>query len=96
MASGPQPASIEDALASFDSVPLFMKSLPQEDTDDTVLSALQSLVHDGTPDGRSILLSRLNSSSESPKRSRKISRNKEMIILKADDTVKRWDFIPKA
>lgn len=51
MASGPQPASVEDTLAAFDSVPLFMKSLPQGDTDDTVLSALQSLAHEGTPDG---------------------------------------------
>lgn len=51
---GPQPLSskeTKDKLAAFDSVPLFMKSLPSEDTDDTVVAALQSLVHEGTPDG---------------------------------------------
>lgn len=47
----PQPASIDETLASFDSVPLFMKSLPQDDTDNEALDALQSLVFDGTPDG---------------------------------------------
>lgn len=47
----PQPASFEEKLKAFDSVPLFMKSLPDNDTDDMMLSALQSLVHDGTPDG---------------------------------------------
>lgn len=49
--AGPQPASINDKLSALDSVPLFMKSLPQEDVDDPMLSALQSLAHDGTPDG---------------------------------------------
>jgi hypothetical protein len=47
----PQPASVDETLASFDSVPLFMKSLPQDDTDNEALDALQSLVFDGTPDG---------------------------------------------
>jgi hypothetical protein len=47
----PQPASIDETLASFDSVPLFMKSLPQGDTDNDILGALQSLAFDGTPDG---------------------------------------------
>ncbi|KAH9947251.1 40S ribosomal protein S7 [Amylocystis lapponica] len=49
---GPQPQRIdvEEKLASFDSVPLFMKSLPTESTDDPVVGALQSLVFDGTPD----------------------------------------------
>lgn len=50
---GPQPLSskeTKDKLAAFDSVPLFMKSLPSENTDDTVVAALQSLVHQGTPD----------------------------------------------
>ena len=40
-----------DALAAFDSVPLFMKSLPEDDANDTALSALQSLIYEGTPDG---------------------------------------------
>jgi small subunit ribosomal protein S7e len=48
----PQPPAIEDKLAALDSVPLFMKSLPTEDADDTVISALQSLAYEGTPDGR--------------------------------------------
>jgi hypothetical protein len=47
----PQPASIDEALASLDSVPLFMKSLPQDDTENEAVSALQSLAFDGTPDG---------------------------------------------
>jgi hypothetical protein len=49
---GPQPLSLEGKLAAFDSVPLFMKSLPDEDADDSVVAALQSLVHEGTPDGK--------------------------------------------
>ena len=40
-----------ETLASFDLVPLFMKSLPEETGEDSALAALQSLVHDGTPDG---------------------------------------------
>lgn len=51
---GPQPLSskeIEDKIAAFDSVPLFMKSLSNEDTDDIMVAALQSLAHEGTPDG---------------------------------------------
>jgi small subunit ribosomal protein S7e len=47
----PQPPSIDEKLASFDSVPLFMKSLPEDDTDNDALGALQSLAFDGTPDG---------------------------------------------
>jgi len=39
----------EEALASFDSVPLFMKSLP-DDEEDPTLAALQSLIYEGTPD----------------------------------------------
>ncbi|KIM83927.1 hypothetical protein PILCRDRAFT_818954 [Piloderma croceum F 1598] len=46
----PQPASIDEALASLDSVPLFMKSLPQDDTENEAVCALQSLAFDGTPD----------------------------------------------
>lgn len=51
---GPQPsavANVDEALARFDDTPLFMKSLPEDDTDNVALSALQSLVHEGTPDG---------------------------------------------
>ena len=49
----PEPASTEKKLKEFDSVPLFMRSLPEpgELTDDTAISALQSLIHEGTPDG---------------------------------------------
>ena len=47
----PQPASLEGKLQEFDSVPLFMRSLPEDDTDDIAVSALQSLAHEGTPDG---------------------------------------------
>ncbi|KAF5363738.1 hypothetical protein D9756_000603 [Leucocoprinus leucothites] len=50
---GPQLAperNIGDVLAGFDDVPLFMKSLPGEDTENTAISALQSLAYEGTPD----------------------------------------------
>ncbi|KAK2459612.1 hypothetical protein APHAL10511_008367 [Amanita phalloides] len=53
MITGPQPLSgdaIAKNLAAFDSIPLFMKSLPSEETDNSALAALQSLAHDGTPD----------------------------------------------
>lgn len=52
--AGPQPLSkelLQEKLAAFDSVPLFMKTLPGEDTEDAVLAALQDLAHEGTPDG---------------------------------------------
>ena len=51
---GPVPKSSkteEEVLAAFDSIPLFMKSLPEEDNRDPALSALQSLIYEGTPDG---------------------------------------------
>jgi len=49
---GPEKPSREaEALASFDSVPLFMKSLPEDSSQDIALAALQSLVHEGTPNG---------------------------------------------
>jgi hypothetical protein len=51
MATGPQPPSFNDQLASLESLPLFMSSLPDDPADNPALSALQSLVHDGTPDG---------------------------------------------
>jgi len=53
-AVGPAPKQSkteEEILAAFDSVPLFMKNLPEEDNQDTALSALQSLIYEGTPDG---------------------------------------------
>ncbi|KAK0453289.1 40S ribosomal protein S7 [Armillaria borealis] len=48
---GPQPLhrNVEEKLAELDSVPLFMKSLP-EDTDDVAIAALQELAYEGTPD----------------------------------------------
>ncbi|CAA7259472.1 unnamed protein product [Cyclocybe aegerita] len=51
--AGPElkPRPTEDSvLASFDSIPLFMKSLPEEDGEDATLAALQSLIYEGTPD----------------------------------------------
>ncbi|KAG6850155.1 hypothetical protein H0H93_000282 [Arthromyces matolae] len=50
--SGPEAPvkDLEATLAAFDNIPLFMKSLPTDDTEDSSLAALQSLVHDGTPD----------------------------------------------
>ena len=49
----PQQISYEQKMKEFDSVPLFMRSLPDSEalTDDTAISALQSLAHEGTPDG---------------------------------------------
>lgn len=47
----PQPAVIDDKLKAFDSVPLFMKSLPSDDVDDTMVNAIQSLIYEGPPDG---------------------------------------------
>lgn len=48
----PLPArSAEEALAAFDSVPLFMKSLPEDGLGDAAMDALQSLVYEGTSDG---------------------------------------------
>lgn len=49
----PQPADVamDEKIAAFDSVPLFMKSLPEGGLNDPVVSALQSLAHEGTPDG---------------------------------------------
>ncbi|KAF4619617.1 hypothetical protein D9613_005433 [Agrocybe pediades] len=49
---GPSPKQVneQEALASFDSIPLFMKSLPDEENLDPTVSALQSLIYEGTPD----------------------------------------------
>ncbi|RPD67088.1 40S ribosomal protein S7 [Lentinus tigrinus ALCF2SS1-7] len=46
----PQPIPLDEKLAAFDNVPLFMKSLPEDSSEDVALSALQALVHEGTPD----------------------------------------------
>ncbi|KAI0260525.1 hypothetical protein BC834DRAFT_1044554 [Gloeopeniophorella convolvens] len=46
----PQPASFDAHLAALDEHPLFMRALPPDADDNPALSALQSLVHDGTPD----------------------------------------------
>lgn len=47
----PEVPSFEEKLKEFDSIPLFMRSLPEEGVDDVAISALQSLVYEGTPDG---------------------------------------------
>lgn len=51
----PKPAEVsyEEKLAGFDETPLFMKTLPEDIFENPAVSALQSLVHDGTPDGES-------------------------------------------
>ena len=41
-------------LSGFDEVPLFMKTLPGDETENVALSALQDLAYEGTPDGGSI------------------------------------------
>lgn len=46
-----QTGNIDAVLAEFDNIPLFMKSLPEDDSENVALSALQSLAHEGTPDG---------------------------------------------
>ncbi|TFK94731.1 40S ribosomal protein S7 [Polyporus arcularius HHB13444] len=46
----PQRIPLDEKLAAFDNVPLFMKSLPEDSTDDVAISALQSLAYEGTPD----------------------------------------------
>ncbi|KZT71606.1 hypothetical protein DAEQUDRAFT_665966, partial [Daedalea quercina L-15889] len=46
----PQPAPVEEKMAAFDSVPLFMKSLPEDALGDPTVAALQSLAYEGTPD----------------------------------------------
>ena len=52
----PQPLEVnaEEKLAEFDAVPLFMKSLPDDAVDDPIISALQSLAYEGTPDGEDL------------------------------------------
>ncbi|KAJ3539257.1 hypothetical protein NM688_g6393 [Phlebia brevispora] len=49
----PQPlpdVNLDEKLAEFEKLPLFMKSLPEDAADNPVISALQSLAHEGTPD----------------------------------------------
>ena len=48
----PNAKSPEEKLAELESLPLFMKSIPEDPSDDPVISALQSLAHEGTPDGK--------------------------------------------
>ena len=48
----PNAKSPEEKLAELESLPLFMKSIPEDPSDDPVIGALQSLVHEGTPDGK--------------------------------------------
>ena len=85
MTAGPQPLS-DDALAKklaeFDSIPLFMKSLPSDEADDGALAALQSLAHDGDPDGQSnsLRVFCLYNLIIGAKRLLKISKNKGMSI----------------
>lgn len=43
-------SSLEEKIAALQSTPLFMKSLPSEESNDPVIQALQSLAFDGTPD----------------------------------------------
>ena len=50
----PRPTE-EEALAALESIPLFMKSLPEDDIQNPTLSALQSLIYEGTPDGGSVI-----------------------------------------
>ena len=52
MVAGPQPPSFNEQFASLELLPLFMSSPPDDSADNMLLSALQSLVRDGTPDGR--------------------------------------------
>jgi hypothetical protein len=61
--TGPSPVpkdTIDEKLAAFDNVPLFMKSLPEDASDDPTMMALQSLAHEGTPEGMSTFLNFLN------------------------------------
>ncbi|KAG1773889.1 40S ribosomal protein S7 [Suillus occidentalis] len=43
-------SSLEEKIVALQSTPLFMKSLPSEESNDPVIQALQSLAFDGTPD----------------------------------------------
>ena len=72
-----------------ESLPLFMSSPSDEPTDSPALSALQSLVHDGTTDSRFVpsrVPRRWCSHESVRKRSRRTSRNKETKISGESDT----------
>lgn len=76
-------------MAAFDSVPLFMKSLPEDALDDHTVAALQSLAHDGTPDGMCMLSKLYYSLFIHMQRSRKTLRSKAILISRARDTATR-------
>jgi hypothetical protein len=42
---------LQAKLSAMDSVPLFMKSLPEDDSENPMIAALQDLTYEGTPDG---------------------------------------------
>jgi len=50
----PEKRNDDNTLIGFDEVPLFMKTLPSDKTENVALSALQDLAYEGTPDGGSI------------------------------------------
>ncbi|ESK93745.1 40s ribosomal protein s7 [Moniliophthora roreri MCA 2997] len=53
MAEGPQPVdsqTLQEKLDELDNIPLFMKSLPEDEADNPTIAALQSLAHEGPPD----------------------------------------------
>jgi hypothetical protein len=94
MATRPQPPSFDEHLASLESHPLFMSSLPDDTGDNAALSALQSLVHDGTPDGRSVPFRvprrwRSHVHGSTRKKSRKTLRNRETNTSKESATERR-------
>lgn len=93
---GPQPAQVdfEETLASLESLPLFMKSLPSEDSDDIALQALQSLAHDGTPDGASTPYF-CSASLTAPKKSLRTSRSRGASTSRGSATEKPSVFIPR-
>ncbi|GJJ07575.1 hypothetical protein Clacol_001778 [Clathrus columnatus] len=47
---GPEQRPEKDIMEGFDNIPLFMRSLPDGAADNVAIDALQSLVHEGTPD----------------------------------------------
>ncbi|KAI6105448.1 hypothetical protein F5141DRAFT_1123779 [Pisolithus sp. B1] len=50
---GPEEAprvDFDEKMAAVENIPLFMKSLPADSSDDVAVQALQSLAHEGTPD----------------------------------------------
>lgn len=52
---GPEEApqsDFDEKLAAVEKLPLFTKTLTDEDTDNIAMQALQSLAYEGTPDGR--------------------------------------------